>query len=465
MGRKRRRHREPVVVTLDRLEAKHTSGLDADGTRWKVRGAPVGGTVRAQPGRKQTARRLALEVPAPEGVSPRCPAFGTCGGCQLQEMPLGAQRREKSSLLGRLIGIEEGEGATLHPVVGVDQAYGYRNKVELSWGTHRFVPEAELEAVRASGAPMKGTFLGFHPPGWFGRIVPLEGCPLATPAMNFVIERIAGLSLEPAWDTHKHTGTWRHLVIRDAGTLESPKVLVTLVTTSDATLAAVERAAASLTDLSFVTGVVWVVTDRVAEVAKGVVRAVLRGTSTLRFSLRGTTLTLPHDGFFQVNTPGAHLLVDTVERALQGASGGTLVDLYCGAGALGLALATPFDRVIGIEEFAPSIETARANAQANGVNSEWHAGRVEDVLPTLSLDGPLYLVVDPPRAGLHPRAARFLAGLEAESLVYVSCGPASLGRDRQVLEAGGWRLTDVWGVDLFPQTHHTEAVARFVRTR
>ena len=465
MGRKRRRHREPVVVTLDRLEAKHTSGLDGDGTRWKVRGAPVGGVVRAQPGRKQTARRLSLDAPAPDGVAPRCPAFGTCGGCQLQEMPLDAQRRGKSDLLGRLIGIEEGEGVSVHPVVGVDQAYGYRNKVELSWGTHRFVPEADLEATRASGAPMTGSFLGFHPPGWFGRIVPLQGCPLATPAMNVVIERIAGLELAPAWDTRAHTGTWRHLVVRDAGTLQAPAVLVTLVTTSNATQDDAERAAASLDDLPFVTGVAWVVTDRVAEVAQGDLRAVVRGSSTLRFSLRGTTLTLPHDGFFQVNTPGAHLLVDTVERALGGASGGTLLDLYCGAGALGLTLAAPFDRVIGIEEFAPSIETARANAAANGVDSEWHAGRVEEVLPALSLEGPLHLVVDPPRAGLHPKAARFLAGLDAETLVYVSCGPASLGRDRQVLEAGGWKLTEVWGVDLFPQTHHTEAVARFVRTR
>lgn len=465
MGRKRRRHREPVVVTLDRLEAKHTSGLDAEGVRWKVRGAPVGGVVRAQPGRKQTARRLALSAPGPDSVSPPCPAFGTCGGCQLQEMNLAAQRREKSDLLRRLIDVADDAPVVMHPVVGVDQAYGYRNKVELSWGTHRFVPESDLDAVRASGTSLIGSFVGFHPPGWFGRIVPLRNCLLATPAMNEVLERIADLGLQPAWDTREHTGTWRHLVLRDAGTPEAPQVLVTLVTSSDADPQALEAAAACLDDLSWVTGVVWVVTDRLAEVAHGELRAVLRGEPTLRFTLSGVTLTLPHDGFFQVNTPGAHLLVDTVRTALGDAAGGTLLDLYCGAGALGLTLAAPFDRVIGIEEFAPSIETARSNAAANGIDSEWHAGRVEDVLPTLALEGALHLVVDPPRAGLHPRAARFLADLKAESLVYVSCGPASLGRDRKVLEEGGWQLAEVWGVDLFPQTHHTEAVARFVRTR
>lgn len=465
MGRRRRKNHEPVEVHLDRLDAKHTSGLDASGTRWLVRGAPVGAVVRAQPGRKQTARRLGLVQPAADAVPPPCPAFGTCGGCQLQEMPLAAQRREKTSLLGRLIGIQAGDPQALHPVVGTPQAYGYRNKVELSWGTHRFVPERELEAVRAAGEPMTGSFLGFHPPGWFGRIVPLRSCALASDAMNTVLQRVVDLQLAPAWDTRAHTGTWRHLVLRDTGTPEAPQVLVALVTSSQATQDQVERVAAALDDLPWVTGVVWVVTDRLSEVAQGDLRAVLRGSPTLRFSLQGVSLELPYDGFFQVNTAGADLLVDAVRRALGGAAGGTLLDLYCGAGALGLALAGPFDRVIGIEEFAPSIVTARENAVRNGIASEWHAGRVEDVLPTLDLQGAQHLVVDPPRVGLHPKAARFLAGLPAQTLVYVSCGPKSLGRDRVVLEEGGWQLTEVWGVDLFPQTHHTEAVARFVRTR
>ncbi|RME24141.1 MAG: hypothetical protein D6798_11925 [Deltaproteobacteria bacterium] len=91
------------------------------------------------------------------------------------------------------------------------------------------------------------------------------------------------------------------------------------------------------------------------------------------------------------------------------------------------------------------------------------AGPVEAVLPTLDLTRPLRVVVDPPRAGLHPKAADFLAGLDADVLVYVACNPASLGRDRAVLEAGGWELTDLWAVDLFPQTRHVEAVGRFRR--
>ena len=120
--------------------------------------------------------------------------------------------------------------------------------------------------------------------------------------------------------------------------------------------------------------------------------------------------------------------------------------------------------MVGVELIPEAIEVARANAELAGIESEWHAGKVEEVLPTLELDAPRHLVVDPPRAGLHPKAARFVASLEAEVLVYVACSPSSLARDRLTLEDGGWRLDGLWTVDLFPQTLHVEAVARFVRS-
>ena len=91
------------------------------------------------------------------------------------------------------------------------------------------------------------------------------------------------------------------------------------------------------------------------------------------------------------------------------------------------------------------------------------AGTVETVLPGLGIAGAQHILVDPPRAGLHPTAAGFLAQLQAHTLVYVACNPASLGRDREVLEEGGWKLDGLWTVDLFPQTPHVEAVGRFTR--
>ena len=134
-----------------------------------------------------------------------------------------------------------------------------------------------------------------------------------------------------------------------------------------------------------------------------------------------------------------------------------------GGGASGRARAEGHGRVVGVELNPSSIALAQANADRLGItHSTWVAGAVEHVLQELDLGEHRHLVVDPPRAGLHPKVARHLAQTEGEVLIYVACNPASLARDREILEAGRWKLDALWTVDLFPQTQHCEAVARFL---
>lgn len=447
MGRGRRRAKPPIEIQLDRLGPKGAMGRDEDGKEWRVRGAPVGAVVRAQPGRKQIARRLEIITPTPDQVQPTCPVFGRCGGCQLQEMPLPAQRREKQRMVEGLVGHASA------PIRGADAAYGYRNKVELSFGVRAYLAEHEKDTGVG-----EGNFLGFHPSGWFSKIVPLQGCPLASEDMNRVIAEVASRSLGPAWDNKIHQGHWRHLVIR-----EGAEISVSLVTSSGVDRDAVADVAAAIAELPRVGGVLWVVTDRLNDVAHGELREVFHGVPWVEQTLGGVAMQLPHDAFFQVNAQGAEILLQTIREALGTPVGATLLDLYCGVGALGLALGAGYERVIGIDTTASAIAVARDNASRAGIAGEWHAGKVEEVLPGLSLEGAKHILVDPPRVGLHPRAAEFLAGLRAEVLVYVACNPASLGRDRVVLESGGWCLEKLWTVDLFPQTPHVEVVSVFSR--
>jgi 23S rRNA (uracil1939-C5)-methyltransferase len=447
MGRRRRGPKPPVEVSLSRLGLKGPVGTDEEGKQWRVRAAPIGAKVRAQPGRKQIARRLEIVEPAPGQITPECPVFGQCGGCQLQEMPLEAQRTEKRKMVEMLVGAQSA------PVRGADAGYRYRNKIELSFGVRAYLPEADKDSCQP-----QGSFIGFHPPGWFSKIVPIVACPLASDAMSAVIEVVAGLQLEPAWDNRAHEGHWRHLVIRQGETL-----CVTLVTSSGVQRDAVAEVADAIWALPGVGGVLWVVTDRLSDVAQGELTEVFHGVPWVEQSLGGVPMRLPHDAFFQVNAQGAEILLQTIREALGPPLGATLLDLYCGVGALGLALGSGYERVIGIDSTVSAIAVAQDNAEAAGVKSEWHAGTVEAVLPTLNLQGAQHVLVDPPRAGLHPTAAKFLAQLQAQTLVYIACSPASLARDRPLLEAGGWRLDGLWTVDLFPQTPHVEAVARFVR--
>ena len=208
-------------------------------------------------------------------------------------------------------------------------------------------------------------------------------------------------------------------------------------------------------------GVVWLENPSVADAAQGTPRQVW-GRDYLFERLGEVTYRLSLDAFFQTNTGAAEILYDTIGDAV-GEGGGTLLDLYSGIGSIGMHLWSRFDRIIGIEENASAVADARRTAADNDVEGEWVEGRVEALLDRITDGKGVTLVVDPPRAGLHPKVTKRLASASGDALVYVACRPASLGRDGAVLQAGGWSMTDVWVVDLFPQTGHIEVVARFVR--
>jgi len=470
MGRRRRL--DPFEVEITGLDDKGLGrGVATDGNPIKVRFAPPGSRIAVQPaGRRKgvwNGRRTAMVRPPAGAVTPKCGAFGLCGGCQLQELPLDAQRHHKAARAQAAV--EEGLGTTLadlgvtiHGPRGTQDAYGYRNKVELSFGVRRFLSEAD----HAEGLPIEGRFLGFHAPGRFDRVVDALACQLIPEQLREIVDRVRELALTPdsptPWDVRSHTGFWRHLLLRHA-TVED-RVLVGIYTASGSPEddAHARALGAALIEMRQVSGVLWMRNDGVADVARGEL-VEQWGSETLTEHLGPVKLELSVDAFFQTNTAAAVVLNDTIAEAA--GAGGHLVDLYCGTGAIGLYLASQFEQVTGVEVIASAVENARANAARNGIeNTSWHVGKVEEALHILdAVTGRRTLVVDPPRVGLHPKVAKKLAGAEAETLVYVACKPGSLGRDAAILAEGGWKMTDFWTVDLFPQTGHMEAIARFQR--
>jgi 23S rRNA (uracil1939-C5)-methyltransferase len=400
--------------------------------------------------------------------------FALCGGCALQDLTLDAQRVAKHRY-GRSL-VEDGlrqrgrdlsAAVHVHPPRGIAEPYEYRNKVELSFGPSRFLRDEQLRR----GDPIDGRFLGFHAPGRYDRVVDAERCWLVDESLNRLLAATRAVAFSqdapPPYDTRDHTGFWRHLVLRRG--MATGQALAVLYTTpaDQAGREAVSRwgeaVGAAELGSSTLAGAMWVENASPADVVGGEVRRVW-GRDWFEEEVLGRTFRLSATSFFQTSTAGAELLYRTVGDAL-GHGGGTLLDLYCGAGTIGVVLADRFDRVVGVEERAEAIGDARVNAERNGVDwAEWRAGRVEDALDLLDAEGGVRaVVVDPPRPGLHPKVAERLSRTEAEVLVYVACNPASLGRDAAALMEGGWRLTDLWTVDLFPQTGHVEMVGRFSR--
>ncbi|MDP2304502.1 MAG: 23S rRNA (uracil(1939)-C(5))-methyltransferase RlmD [Pseudomonadota bacterium] len=447
--------RNPATVSIDSFGPEGSgSGLDTAGKRWSVRAAAPGSVV-AVGGKPKAGILLEVLTPAEGAVAPRCAQFGVCGGCQWQHMSLEQQHAEKHAALTRLF---EPLGGVDHGLVGADP-YGYRNKVELSFGRLRYMSKAELD----TGISREGRFLGMHAPGRFDKVVDAPRCEIISEDMNAVLARVRADTLASPWalrDPVAHVGFWRHVGLREGRN----GVLVLLFTASgDDEQAAWLAAHAPAWGAA---GVLWYENDLPADAAVGTLRAVLCGQDHVVERLGGLTYRLSPTAFFQVNPAGAELLCATV--ALAAGSGTTLVDLYCGTGALGLACAKSFDRVVGIDVNATSIADAQANALANGVDATFLAGEVEKRVAELQVHCAAMgthpvVIIDPPRVGLHPAALAFVAGLDAKALVYVACKPSSLLRDGLALMAAGWTCTDRWVVDLFPQTGHVEVVSRWER--
>jgi 23S rRNA (uracil1939-C5)-methyltransferase len=215
------------------------------------------------------------------------------------------------------------------------------------------------------------------------------------------------------------------------------------------------------------TTVVQNVTTRLASVAFGEEEHVHHGPGTIDEVLAGRRFRISADSFFQTNTVQAERLFELVAEAARLAPGERLFDVFCGAGTIGLAIAPEGVEIVGFESAPSAVRDARLNAERNGAASAvFHEG---DVLETLQREAttrrPDVLVVDPPRAGLHPKVPARLTALGADRIVFVSCNPKTGGRDVAALVAGGYALRDVRPIDLFPHTPHVEVVFALERVR
>jgi 23S rRNA (uracil1939-C5)-methyltransferase len=198
------------------------------------------------------------------------------------------------------------------------------------------------------------------------------------------------------------------------------------------------------------------------QVATGWTDRVLYGDGLLREKLGGLLFELAPQAFFQTHTEQAERLFALVAEHL-GRVEGDLLDLYCGTGAIALLMAGQARRIHGVELVPEAVDSARCNARLNGLEERvsFHCGDVLELLKAGELPRPEAVVVDPPRAGLHPKVVAQLLDLAPRRLVYVSCNPATQARDAALLAEGGYTPTRLSPVDMFPHTFHVEAVATF----
>jgi 23S rRNA (uracil1939-C5)-methyltransferase len=276
------------------------------------------------------------------------------------------------------------------------------------------------------------------------------------------LARAAGLA---PWDVDTHTGLLRHLVLRSARA--TGEIMVHLVTSSPPEgMDSIDAyAQAILARHPEITTFLHSINTRNASVARGESVRILHGEGVIHERVCGITFTISADSFFQTNSAQAEVLFEMI-REEAGLTGSELVyDLYCGTGAIALILASNARAVVGFEQGLDAVADARANALANGLaHVEFRAGDVGEALASDIAEKPDVVVVDPPRAGLHPRALPRITALAPRRIVYVSCNPKSAAADCAALAAHGYTVARIRPIDMTPHTPHVECVIRLERT-
>jgi 23S rRNA (uracil1939-C5)-methyltransferase len=475
-----RRPTEPTVATVF-IEALAFGGAGiarVEGKVWFVPGALPGEQVTVEIlGRRRKfdqARLLEVLEPSPLRRAPCCPHVDHCGGCSLQALAYPAQLEAKAQqvrdCLARIGGMEVPE---FGPPVASPDEFRYRNKMEFTFSPRAWEPQGPPEF------PAPGPALGLHVPGRHDAVFELENCALPSPRSIQVLTEVRAFAREhglPAYRCREDAGLLRHLVVRE-GRASGDLLVALVVRETDPVFRQLgPRLAAAVPGL---TGLVLIVNRTRATIARGSQDEVLWGHPILRERLAGLSFELGAQSFFQTNTAGAEKLLAVIGEVLDrfgyparsgaGATGAPaapapaphLLDLYCGAGTLGLCLADRFAQVTGIEQVDEAIRSAERTAALNGIpHARFEVADVERWVRDFGAGNapPDVIIVDPPRAGLHPRALSALPGLGAQLIVYVSCNPATLARDAAGLVGAGYQPAGLRIVDLFPQTGHIESV-------
>ena len=398
------------------------------------------------------ARLEEVLVPGPDRIEPVCDRVPRCGGCRLQHVAAErVQRAKREQIVEHLARIAHLTDVEVRPTDPAVESFGYRNKVEYSAGP-------------ADGG---GLAFGFHERGRWDRIVDVEHCHIVTPAGDRIRETVRGWALAegiPPYDQRSQTGLLRHLVVRVG--INTGEMLVNVVTAPGAE-EAVDRLADVLPgEHPELVGIVHSVNDGVAEVTAGLPSRVVWGRDHIEETILGVRLRLSAGAFFQTNTRMAERLYEHAAEAAGLTGDEVLYDLYAGAGSVGLVLAPRAREVVAIEIVEDAVRDAEANARANGLTRyRAIAGDVRVVLREQRdrLPRPDVAIVDPPRGGLSGGAVRRILELAPPVLVYISCQPTTFADNARRFVDGGYRLEYVQPVDMFPQTPHIEAVARFTR--
>ncbi len=438
---------------IEKVAFPNKGHITVDGKTVIVKNGVPGQKVRFSVNKVRSGRAEGriLEVleKSPLECEPVCPHFADCGGCTYQNLSYEEQLHLKETQVKELLDGAIRDFGYEYVFEGIKESpnhYDYRNKMEFSFGDE--VKDGPLA-------------LGMHKRGSFYDIVTVDGCRLTDGDFRKILRATLDYFTElgtPFYRKLQHTGYLRHLLVRKAA--RTGQILVSLVTTSqmDADLEDWKETLLKLPLEGSFAGILHTTNDSLADVVQSDRTEVLYGEEYFYEELLGLRFRISTFSFFQTNSLGAEVLYDTARSYVGDTKDQVIFDLYSGTGTIAQMLAPVAKKVIGVEIVEEAVKAAGENAKLNGLtNCEFIAGDVLKMLDTIS-DRPDFIVLDPPRDGIHPKALKRIIDYSVDRMIYISCKPTSLARDLEMLQGYGYRVERACCVDMFPWSANVETV-------
>ena len=454
-------------VTIEAVAAEGKALAHVDGLVLFVQFAVPGDVVNVKAVKKHNYMEgyiTELVKPSPDRLEPFCKHFGTCGGCKWQPLPYELQLKAKTQqVYDQLVRIGHLDVPEIPLALGSDKTSFYRNKLEFSFSNRRWFDFGEntegLSEVQKCG-------LGFHVGRFFDKVLDIEKCWLQPEPSNAIRLFIKQLAIKNGWsfyDIRNNFGLLRNMFVRCNNKGE---FMVIICFGEDNKKARTTLLDALVKEFPQIVSLYYVVNLKKNDSISDQDCVLYYGEDAIYEQMENLRFKIGPKSFYQTNSDQAYKLYSAV-REFAGLTGSqTVYDLYTGTGTIAQFVSAKAAKVIGIEYVPEAIEDAWTNVRLNGItNCDFYAGDMKDILTNdfVAAHGhPDVVILDPPRAGIHPDVADVILKAAPEKIVYVSCNPASQARDLAIMQQD-YKIVRVQPVDMFPHTHHVENVCELIR--
>lgn len=450
-------------VKIEAVAAEGKSLAHVDGTVVFVEFAVPGDIVNVKVTKKKKnyMEGFILEIvkPSEDRLQPFCEHFGICGGCRWQPLPYDMQLKAKQQQVwDQLVRIGHLEIPDISPILPSDKTKYYRNKLEFTFSNKRWIynnedPDSLTDEERLG--------LGFHVGKFFDKVLDIKHCSLQPEPSNeirlFIREYAVTHNLE-FYNIRENTGFLRNIIVRNN---QVGDVMLTVCFAYDDQDKIVPMLDAIAAEFPQIKSLPYVINEKLNDSISDLDCILYKGEDAIWETMGKLKFKIGPKSFYQTNSEQAYKLYSVAKEFAALTGNEVVYDLYTGTGTIAQFISDKASKVIGIEYVKEAIEDARINAEANGItNCTFFDGDMKDILTAdfIKEHGkPEVMIIDPPRAGMHPDVVKVIMEAAPERIVYVSCNPASQARDLAMMSPM-YEITAVQPVDMFPHTMHVENV-------